>query len=515
MGKPLEKVGRKAVNLRIFYDCLAANFKGGLFMRKLTALLLAAAVMFSGIAVFAGDGEESVPESINGETLFGFSASRGRNDKKDETGSIPRGKAAFYLQLDGLQMDKNGSISGHPTTEFTGIVALADLTNPRRNKNYAIATGNGITEENILAEVKNPPSDDEAFNAARGQLMYKGYIRSDKGEVIPWSMLNSKYYSIDWYVFKCEDDGWHIDGRILDLETKDIINIVIPENPKDIPDEAYDDEPEDGKDNENGQDPKEEDEVTEDTSINLNGATFAYIFGYEPIVEKETDDEGNVKLAAYVRMGMDDSVTVEQVSAMLSRLLDREGYTKNMSLNVTPSVEPYRNEWFARGLAYQCAVGGLDSEGTIRLGDVSRGLVAKLVSRALKLSKTKAVSFNDVADSEYEEDIKKVCAYGYMNGVSDDSFAPDEIMTRAEFCQLFNNIIGRGEMGLTALDENGKEYEVIAEDYYFIDMSPKHWAYEVCLKATSAYDENGYVSFSKRQENIRNKVDDYDSQKLY
>lgn len=44
-------------------------------------------------------------------------------------------------------------------------------------------------------------------------------------------------------------------------------------------------------------------------------------------------------------------------------------------------------------------------------------------------------------------------------GYFDKNFGND-VMTRAEFCQLFNNIIGRNDMGLTALDQNGNEYEV-------------------------------------------------------
>ena len=57
--------------------------------------------------------------------------------------------------------------------------------------------------------------------------------------------------------------------------------------------------------------------------------------------------------------------------------------------------------------------------------------------------------------------------------------------------------------------------KVNKQDYSIVDMSPSHWAYKVCLKATSAYDDNGYVSFSKRQENIRNKLDEYNDQLLY
>ena len=70
-------------------------------------------------------------------------------------------------------------------------------------------------------------------------------------------------------------------------------------------------------------------------------------------------------------------------------------------------------------------------------------------------------------------------------------------------------------MGLTALDADGNAYDITAGDYSFVDMSPSHWAYKECLKATSAYDDNGYVSISIRQDNIRNKLDDYKSQLLY
>lgn len=486
-------------------------------MRRLLALLLATLLLCVGTVAFASNGEDTVfgsEENVN-LTSWGKGNRWGRSGGvyRESDRNIPGDSAAFFLQLDGLQMDTSGNISGRPSELFTDVIATAKLADKKRNQNYAVVIGNGITEKDILAEVKNPPSDSDAFDEARGQLMYKGYIRSDKGEVIPWAKLNADNYGIEWYVFKCESDGWHIDGRILDLSTDDIIEVVIPENPEDIPEDAYKDD--DKKDDKEDEGDKEDEKPAKDTSINLKGATFAYIFGYEPKISVSTDEDGNEVHKAKVRMGMDDGVTVEQVSAMLVRLLDQEGYTKNKSLKVTPSVEPYRGEWFARGLAYQCSVGGLNSEGSIPLGKVSRGMVAKLVSRALELNLSEDVPFTDVAGNEFEEDIKKVYAYGYMSGVSKDLFDPDTVMTRAEFCQLFNNIIGRNKMGLTALDENGSEYEITADDYSFVDMSPDHWAYEACLKATSAYDDEGYVSISKRQDNIRNKIDDYNSQLLY
>jgi hypothetical protein len=47
--------------------------------------------------------------------------------------------------------------------------------------------------------------------------------------------------------------------------------------------------------------------------------------------------------------------------------------------------------------------------------------------------------------------------------------------------------------------------------YSIVDLSG-HWAESTMLKATSAYDDNGYVDITTRLSNIRNILDKYDSQ---
>ena len=261
--------------------------------------------------------------------------------------------------------------------------------------------------------------------------------------------------------------------------------------------------------------PEIEEEYHEDTGINLKGASYAYIFGYEPVFGSFINEKGETETYVEVEMGMDDPVTVEQVSSMLMRMLDQSGNTRNAVYPVTPAVKPHEGQWYERGLAYLCAMGGFDSETPIQTKAITRGKVAKLVSCALKLNMSKDTPFTDISGHVYEEYIKKVYRYGYMKGQSEDSFAPDDIMTRAEFCNLFNNIIGRNSMGLKALDEDGNEYTITAEDYYFVDMDPDHWAYEICLKATSAYNEDGHVDVVTRTANIRNVLDHHDAQKLH
>lgn len=333
-------------------------------------------------------------------------------------------------------MDTGGNLCDKVRALFTDIVAVSELKNKNLSSKFTVVEGDGVTADDVLAMVTIVPDNDSVFENAKKQLMDKGFIIDGNGNVVPWANLNSKHYGIDWFVFKHSNDGWHIDGSIIDLSSNEIVDVVVPDNPKDILSEAYDEEKKDD-------DKKTDSEDRKDTNgpIDLYGASFAYIFGYEPVISSYKDANGKTVSSAEIYMGMDDSVTVEQVCAMLMRLLDQENYTTGCSYKVTSSIKPYRSAWYARGLAYQCEVGGLPSDGHIQLGNVNRAMVANLVSHALKLEDTAETPFSDIEGNEYEEEIKKVYAYGYMIGVDDDRFAPDDIMTRAEFCKLFNNII--------------------------------------------------------------------------
>ena len=253
----------------------------------------------------------------------------------------------------------------------------------------------------------------------------------------------------------------------------------------------------------------------EDTSLNLKGVRYAYIFGYEPVIQQIYNEDGNYEVKIEIRMAMDDAVTVEQVCAMLMRMLDQSGDTMDKEYPMTPAVAPHKGQWYERGLSYLVAVGGFDEEEDISLGPIKREQVAKLVSCALNLNLSSKTSFKDIEDCENKEYIEKVYYYGYMKGVNGNTFNPNGVMTRAEFCTMFNRIIGRNSDELHAIDDNGRKYKVTAADYYFVDMNPKHWAYKECLKATSAYDENGYIDMSARNANIRNILDHYDGQKEY
>lgn len=245
--------------------------------------------------------------------------------------------------------------------------------------------------------------------------------------------------------------------------------------------------------------------------IDLYGVGYAYIFGYEPAIHYEYDAETDSgRLVAEVKMAPQDAVTREQVAAMLMRLIDQKYDTTNKSYPVTSNIADHAGTWYERGLAYIAKQGAFDGIDKVYTGEVTRGEVAKLVVYGLNLSDTTETAFTDIADSEYKTYIEIMNAYGYMQGLSDTEFAPNKVMTRAEFCSMFNQILGREDAELVSADGT-----VVTPELYSIVDLDGHWAKDVMLRATSAYDDYGYVDIETRLANIRNTLDKYDSQKLF
>lgn len=417
----------------------------------------------------------------------------------DSDGYITHTNVSFYIQVNGIRMDTEGNVKSQKKNYFTDIVATSELREKQKN-NFSLAIGDTVSEDDIRAYVTQVPDDSDVLNNITEEFLNKGYIESSTGEAISWSNFTVENYRSEWYVLKWEDgdESWHIDGRIIDKNTQEEIKIVVPEEVNETPTPVPTDKP-----------------VLPDEPIDLKNVTYAYVFGYEPIIEMVdvTDENGNVvdsKLSAQVRMAPDDDVTREQVAAMIMRLIDQKYATMDSEYPVTGNIAKHAGTWYERGLAYLAGKGTFDGIDSVECGPVTRGEVAKLVVYGLNLSDTAETAFTDVANSQYKTYIEIMCAYGYMSGVSDDKFEPDRIMTRAEFCAMFNNIIGRTDMGLV-----GKDGTVVTPQIYSIVDLEGHWAAETMLKATSAYDSEGYVDIETRLANIRNGLDKYDSQKLF
>lgn len=74
-------------------------------------------------------------------------------------------------------------------------------------------------------------------------------------------------------------------------------------------------------------------------------------------------------------------------------------------------------------------------------------------------------SFQDIADPEIAEAAEILRLLGVVDGAGNGNFRPDATLTRAEFCKLAVEVMGRGD------DEPAQRSRTI-----FLDVGPSHWA---------------------------------------
>ncbi len=212
---------------------------------------------------------------------------------------------------------------------------------------------------------------------------------------------------------------------------------------------------------------------------------YAYIFG-------RSDTE----------MQADDSMLRGEVAAVLYRLLKQnnqlDGFVYDES--ATPAFSDIAGRWDRSAIEYMAYIGAFDKSTDIinPTQPISRGEAFKLTAISL--------GYTDVLDASFDDYAKIFFDLGIVEGYGDGGdLRLNNSITRAEFCKVYNLIIGRDQNGLTM--EDGKK--VGPETYGFVDfeLTDKYWYAEIILKATSSYDKNGYVSLELR--GIRNKLDDY------
>ena len=138
-------------------------------------------------------------------------------------------KVGFFIQIDGEQMDVEGNVTGRDKKFFTDIIdetTLKQSLSDSFQKTWPVGTSNSDISDYISAL---PNTSDVFDKVVKTYEEMDAYIRSTDGKIVPWSKMNSKYYSLHWYVLKKENDFWHVDGVIIDKLTDKEIQIVVPE----------------------------------------------------------------------------------------------------------------------------------------------------------------------------------------------------------------------------------------------------------------------------------------------
>ena len=397
--------------------------------------------------------------------------------------------ALFYIQRFGAQMDAEGEVDSRDEAYFTPLLFKSELSAKRRDEEYSVVyKENSVSSADVISEVVLKPSDKDIIETVKNEYSSKGgYVLSSNGKVVDWSKFNTTNYEIRWYVLKYEKTdkpkSWHIDGVIVEKETQKPIEIPSPEDPGYVPPEEL--PKEDDADPASETEPKSESEPKSEEIISPVGITskFAYIYGYNDNT-----------------MAGDNELQRGEVCAMVHRLAKQNEILGNYRFKESsdPIYPDTEGEWFRSGIEFVESKGAFKTpagENIYPYVVVTRGEAFKIVCLAFNFTKNTELSYEDYA--------KILFNGGFIRGDENGDLNIWSQITRGEFCSIYNKIIGRDRAKLVTADG----IKITAETYGFTDLSESDWYYETMLRATSAYDDDGYVDIELR--NHRNILDDY------
>lgn len=144
--------------------------------------------------------------------------------------------ATFFIRFDSVAVDTEGNITDQDSNKYTNELFSAyvggidtSLGYSALNSRYNIADTTSDNSYGADQEIRALygertdhvwlsafPSDEYIFESLV-EYAKTGYLSVD-GVAVKAEDLNSREYAIRWYVFKCQSDAWHIDGKLVKKE---------------------------------------------------------------------------------------------------------------------------------------------------------------------------------------------------------------------------------------------------------------------------------------------------------
>lgn len=144
--------------------------------------------------------------------------------------------ASFFIRFDSVAVDTGGNVTGQDQNLYTdelfssyvGGIDTSLSVSQLHDKYHIVDTtsDNSYGADQAIRALYGEksdgvwlsalPSDDYIF-ASLAEYARTGYLSVD-GEPVKVEDLNHNAYAIRWYVFKCQSDAWHIDGKLVKKE---------------------------------------------------------------------------------------------------------------------------------------------------------------------------------------------------------------------------------------------------------------------------------------------------------
>lgn len=139
--------------------------------------------------------------------------------------------ASFYIRYDSVAVDTEGNVTNQDSNLYTPELHAAFVG----GDDAATLSVNALNDLYLIADTTSDNSygADQAIRALYGNnadIWLTSFPRDEdvfeqlknyatnlevEGETVNVNDLNPNGYAIRWYVFKCQDDAWHIDGKLV------------------------------------------------------------------------------------------------------------------------------------------------------------------------------------------------------------------------------------------------------------------------------------------------------------
>ncbi|SDE67377.1 S-layer homology domain-containing protein, partial [Paenibacillus sp. UNCCL117] len=167
--------------------------------------------------------------------------------------------------------------------------------------------------------------------------------------------------------------------------------------------------------------------------------------------------------------GANNPITRAEMATILSRVLTNE--EKHTALSFTDVTLTH---WAKESIDQAAQMGVMNGypDGSFKPeASITRGEMAAIVVRLVdSVEKSDSGSFRDIDGHWAQAAIEKAKAAGIINGYEDETFRPEQTLTRAEAVTMMNKILGRGP--LLGAASNWK------------DVPEKHWAHAQIQEAS-------------------------------
>lgn len=177
--------------------------------------------------------------------------------------------------------------------------------------------------------------------------------------------------------------------------------------------------------------------------------------------------------------GPDLKMSRAEVAAMFHNLLKEKNNPITVEFTDVPA-----DAWYTQAVNELASLGIIKGVGENKFEpgrSISRAEFAAIATRFAKVNNSGILEFSDVSESDwFHNPVLTAVNYGWIKGYGDNTFKPQNTITRAEVTVIVNRMLDR-EADKDYIQQNINSFKT------FIDVPSNYWAYYPILEATNAH----------------------------